>query len=56
MVTIIKKGTSKEKIFELLERHSKQRRKQIDLKKYCGVIRIKEDALKLQKLWRDEWE
>ena len=57
MVTIIKKGTSKEKILSLLEHwKNKKGRKGIDLQKYCGAIQLKEDPLKLQKKWRNEWE
>lgn len=33
-----------------------QKAKGIDAKKYCGILRLKEDALKLQKGMRDEWE
>ena len=58
MVTIIKKGTSKEKIKSLMkQRHkSKPERRKIDLQKYCGTISLKEDPLELQKKWRDEWQ
>jgi hypothetical protein len=56
MVTIIKRGTSKVKIKEILDHHAKKRHKSIDLSKYCGIIELKEDPLKIQKQWRDEWE
>ena len=56
MVTIIRKGTSKEKIRDILDRHAKKRRKKIDLLKYCGILSLKEDPLDLQKNWRNEWE
>ncbi len=26
-----------------------------DAKKFCGVIKFKEDAVVLQRRWRDEW-
>ena len=56
MVTIIKKGTSKDKIKSLLEQSQKQKKaKTIDLKKYCGILNLKEDPLTLQKKWRNEW-
>lgn len=57
MVTIIKRGSTKEEIkakLELLNDEKKQ--KGIDLNKYCGSIKLKEDPLKLQKQWRNEWE
>lgn len=56
MVTTIKKGASKEEIKSLLESHNKKRKKGIDIKKYCGVLNLKEDPLELQKKWRNEWE
>jgi hypothetical protein len=56
MVTTIKKGASKEEIQSLLESHNKKSKKGIDVKKYCGVIDLKEDPLELQKKWRNEWE
>jgi hypothetical protein len=55
MVTIIKKGTSREKIRKAL----KQRQVKVkspDLKKYCGSISLFEDPVELQKKWRNEWE
>jgi hypothetical protein len=57
MVTVIKRGSTKEEIKAKLERHNKEKKqKGIDLYKYCGSIELKEDPLKLQKLWRNEWE
>lgn len=55
MVTIIKKGASREKILIALNKR-KAKVKSPDLKKYCGSIMLTEDALNLQKKWRDEWE
>jgi glutamine amidotransferase PdxT len=53
MVTIIKKGTSSEKIKIALKKR-KLKVKGPDLKKYCGSISLKEDPLEMQKKWRDE--
>jgi len=55
MVTIIKKGTSREKIQLALKKRT-VKIKSPDLNKYCGSISLKEDPLKLQKKWRNEWE
>jgi len=55
MVTIIKKGTSREKIRLALKKRL-VRAKGPDLKKYCGSITLTEDPIELQKSWRDEWE
>ena len=57
MVTIIRKGASKDKIKTLFEQSRKQKKtKKIDLQKYCGILNLKEDPLTLQKKWRNEWE
>ena len=56
MVTVIQKGTSKEKIQSILDQRKRRRKKGVDLKKYCGLIQLKEDPVSLQKRWRDEWE
>ena len=55
MVTIIKKGTSKEKIQIALNKRP-IKIKGPDLKKYCGSISLSEDPLELQKKMRNEWE
>jgi hypothetical protein len=54
MATTIKKGASKEEIYALLESLNKKCKQGIDVKKYCGVLNLKEDPLELQKKWRDE--
>ena len=59
MVTRIKKGASREEIKSLLKKfqaRKKQRQKSMDLKKYCGMLKLKQDPLEMQKSWRDEWE
>ena len=56
MVTVIKKGMHEKEISSLLARHKRKKKKSIDLTKYCGVIKLKEDPLKLQQKLRDEWE
>jgi hypothetical protein len=56
MVTIIKKGMKKKEIQSLLTRQKNTKKKKINLKKYCGVIELQEDALTLQKQWRNEWK
>ena len=55
MVTIIKKGTSREKIRIALKKRL-VKIKGPDLKKYCGSISLPEDPLDTQKRWRNEWE
>ena len=55
MVTVIKKGMRKKEINSLLERHKKLNKDNIMLEKYCGIIKLKEDPLLIQKKLRDEW-
>jgi hypothetical protein len=54
MVTIIKKGSDIKAIRKALSKHKP--RKGVDASKYCGVIKLKEDPLAIQKKMRDEWE
>ncbi len=53
MVTIIKKGASKSSIKQLLQKI--QVKKGIDAYKYCGVIKLKQHPILIQKILRDEW-
>jgi hypothetical protein len=55
MVTIIKKGTSREKILTAMKKRP-LKIKSPDVKKYCGSISLSEDPLEVQKKMRDEWE
>ncbi len=54
MVLILKKGASKREI-ESLEKRLKNK-SGIDVMKYCGKLKLKKDALMIQKELRDEWE
>ncbi len=54
MVTVIKKGADQNKVVEEIEKALKT--KGVDTRKYCGVIKLKEDPLAIQKRLRDEWE
>jgi hypothetical protein len=54
MVTILKKGTNKSTIKKLVKKS--QSKKGIDAKKHCGVIKLKEHPLEIQKTLRDEWK
>jgi hypothetical protein len=53
MVTIIKKGSPGGKILKVLKKL--QVSTGLDAFKYCGVIRMDEDALAIQKKMRNEW-
>jgi hypothetical protein len=57
MVLVLKKGASKKEIEKINKQLSQiPSRKKLDAKKYCGVIKLKEDPLAIQKKLRDEWE
>ena len=53
MVIVIEQGTTKEKLEMLLKKL--KIKKGINTKKYCGVIKLKEDPLEIQKQVRSEW-
>ena len=53
MVIIIEQGTTKEKLEILLKKL--KIKKGINTKIYCGVIKLKEDPLEIQKQLRGEW-
>ncbi|WP_320113071.1 hypothetical protein [Draconibacterium orientale] len=57
-MTTISKGTNKKEIKLLLLQIDKKKssRKNIDLNKYCGALKLQEDPVDIQKKWRDEWE
>jgi len=54
MVTVIKKGSNKKLLNKLWEEALKT--DGVDTHKYCGVIKLKNDPLAIQKAMRDEWE
>jgi hypothetical protein len=54
MILVLKKGASKKEMDELSKKLTVS--KGVDTKKYCGVIKLKEDPLAIQKKMRDEWE
>lgn len=57
MVLVLKRGASKEEIEQMNIKLSQMPfRKKLDARKYCGVIKLKEDPLIIQKKLRDEWE
>lgn len=56
MITVIKQGSAQEIINELLAKlFAKRKSKGVDAFKFCGVLKLKEDAVLTQKKMRDEW-
>lgn len=54
MVLVLKKGASKKEMDGIAAKLQVQ--KGVNTKKYCGVIKLKEDPLAIQKKMRDEWQ
>ena len=54
MVTIIKSSSSKAQIKKLLNQAMEVQG--VDTHRYCGVIKLQENPLVIQKRLRDEWE
>ncbi len=55
MVTVIKRGSSKEVIAKRLKELDKKKVKGFKAKQFCGILKLEEDALVVQKQMRDEW-
>ena len=57
MVVEIKKEDTSEDINKKLEAFSSKiiKDKKARLSKFFGIIKLKEDAVTLQRRWRDEW-
>ncbi len=57
MVTVLKSGATKSSIQAILKKlGSKRSKKGFEAHKFCGVIKLSEDALNIQKRLRNEWE
>ncbi|MES2112615.1 MAG: hypothetical protein V4577_27930 [Bacteroidota bacterium] len=54
MVLVLKDSNDIKKAKEALA--ERQTKKKFDAKKFCGVLKIHEDALVIQKRLRDEWD
>jgi hypothetical protein len=56
MVTVIKSGASKESIESSIKKLSNSNKKGFDANKFCGVVKLNEEPLDIQKRLRDEWK
>lgn len=57
MTLVLKKGASKAEMKQIEEQlQSLPSRKRLEARKFCGVLKLKEDPLAIQKKLRDEWE
>jgi hypothetical protein len=53
MVFVLKKSASKKEMDDLTKRLKKSTG--VNIKKFCGVIKLKTAPLNIQKSFRDEW-
>lgn len=53
MVVVLKKGATKKEMADVVAKLPGS--KGVDTKKFCGVIKLNEDSLVIQKKMRDEW-
>ena len=56
MVLVLKKGASKKEIEAIRKKLDRLPAKGVNTKKYCGVLKLKEDPLDIQKKMRNEWQ
>jgi hypothetical protein len=57
MIAEIKHGSNLIEINKLLSRIATRKpKKGLDAKKYCGILKLREHPLAIQKRMRDEWE
>lgn len=59
MVVVIKRGMSRQRIQALWKKvreRSTAPKRQVDVYKYLGVLKVEEDPVELQRKWRNEWE
>ena len=62
VVTITSRSTKTEieaalkKLQEVNRKPFEDTKKDFDAHKYCGILKLKEGPLELQKKWRNEWE
>lgn len=57
MVMVLKKGSNKKSIREVLRKITKKSSKNgLKASEYAGTVKFKEDGVVLQKRWRDEWQ
>ena len=57
MTIVLKKNIQKKEFLKILQTiDSKKESLAINTLKHCGVIKLKKDALAIQKEMRDEWQ
>jgi len=56
MVLVLKKGAGKREIAAIEKKLSQNNAPGFNAKKYNGILKLKGDAMAIQKQLRDEWE
>jgi len=56
MIEIIKKGSTNEDVNKRLEALNKNLSKGFKASEFCGILKLDQDPLALQKRLRSEWE
>ena len=56
MVYIVKPGITRKEFDKLLKKATPKPKKLFNARKYCGILKLDEDPVTLQRRWRDEWE
>jgi hypothetical protein len=54
MVSILKKGASQQE--QLAIKARLQQKPALDIRKFCGILKLQEDPLDIQKQLRNEWK
>lgn len=54
MVSILKKGASQQE--QVAIKASLRKKPALDISKFCGILKLQEDPLEIQKQLRNEWK
>ena len=54
MVSILRKGATRQE--QLAIKARLQKKQSLDIRKFCGILKLQEDPMEIQKQLRDEWK
>ena len=54
MIILLKRGSDQEQLAEITRKLKTKQRKN-NLKRWCGIVRLKKNPITIQKEMRDEW-
>jgi|AntRauTorcE11897_2_1112592.scaffolds.fasta_scaffold25483_3 hypothetical protein len=55
-MVVLKRGASKARMKSILDKITSSNIPEFDAHHFCGILKLKSDALRLQKEMRDEWD